>query len=177
MNQQQQRLMQIIQKINIFKGFKSGEVQELLQICKIQNYDPDQQIYKAGEPSTEMLILLQGQLMIVSSSGEPLNSVTAGTSIGEMGVFTGQPRSATVMATTRSAGVSIRKIDVEALMGRNSAMYVKVLNSIVALLCERLAAANSQNEQHLKTIKRMRVQLESMLKKGEIQGMPESPGE
>ena len=160
MNQQQQKLAQIIQKIDIFRGLSSDEVRQILQVCKVKSYAPNQQVYTAAEPSSEMLILLQGQLVITSQSGEPLGSVTPGASIGEMGVFTGQPRSATVLATTQAGGVVIRKMDVDVLMARSPAMYVKVLKNIVTLLCARLSDANNQNAKHMQTIMRLRDQIE-----------------
>jgi len=156
MNQQQQRLTQIIQKIDVFNGLSISDIQQLLQVCKMQTFSVEEQVYKAGDPSDELLVLLKGQLMVSSASGEPLGSVTAGQPIGEMGVFTGQPRSANVTALTESGGVAIRKMDVEILLARNPNMYVKILKNIVGILCNRLSKSNTQNEQHLKTIMRMR---------------------
>lgn len=156
MNQQQQRLAQIIQKINVFNGLNISDIQQLLQVCKMRSFAMEEQVYKAGAPSDEMLVLLKGQMMVSSASGEPLGSVTAGHPIGEMGVFTGQTRSATVTAMTDAGGVAIRKMDVEIIMARNPNMYVKILKNIVGILCDRLSKANTQNEQHMKTIMRMR---------------------
>ncbi len=156
MNQQQQRLVQIIQKIEIFKGLNMDEVRQILQVCKMRNFAPNELVYKAEAPSDEMLILLKGQLMITSASGEPLGSVISGNPIGEMGVFTGHPRSATVTAATDAGGIAIRKMDVEIMLSRNPGMYVKVLKNMVTILSGRLAQANAQNEQHMRTIMRMR---------------------
>jgi CRP-like cAMP-binding protein len=156
MNQQQQRLTQIIQKINVFNGLNISDIQQLLQVCKMQTFATEEQVYKAGDASDELLVLLKGQLMVSSASGEPLGSVTAGQPIGEMGVFTGQPRSANVTAMTECGGVAIRKMDIEILLARNPNMYVKILKNIVDILCDRLSKSNTQNEQHLKTIMRMR---------------------
>jgi CRP-like cAMP-binding protein len=163
MNEQQRRLAGIIQKINIFKGLGLQDVQQNLQVCKMRNFQPNEEVYKAGAQSDEMLILLKGQLMVSSASGEPLGSVTAGNSIGEMGVFTGQPRSTTVTATTEVGGVAIPKIDVDLLMTRNAGMYVKVLQNIIGILSEWLTQANTQNEQHMKTIMGMRNQIERLM--------------
>lgn len=165
MNAQQRVLIGIIQKINIFKGLDLQEVQAILQLCKMRNFDAEEILYKAGEASDEMLVLLKGQLMILSGSGEPLGSVTSGHPIGEMGVFTGQPRSATVTSTTAGGGVVIRKMDVEVLMARHPKVYIKVLKNMVDILSGRLSQANEQNEQHMKTIARMRDQMERMVSK------------
>jgi CRP-like cAMP-binding protein len=131
----------------------------------MRNFQPNEEVYKAGAASDEMLILLKGQMIVSSASGEPLGSVAAGNPIGEMGVFTGHVRSATVTATTEAGGVAIRKMDVDILMTRNASMYVKVLQNIIGILSDRLAQANTQNEQHMKTIMRMRDQMERLTSK------------
>ena len=68
-------------------------------------------------------------------------------------------------ATTEAGGVAIRKMDVDILMTRNASMYVKVLQNIIGILSDRLAQANTQNEQHMKTIMRMRDQMERLTSK------------
>ena len=175
MNQRQQRLTQIIQKIAVFRGLNTSDIQELLKVCKMRSFAAEEQIYKAQDPSDELLILLKGQLIVSSASGESLGSVAAGQPIGEMGVFTGQTRSATVTALSESGGVTIRKMDVDILMARNPHMYVKVLQNIVASLCERLTKSNSQNEQHMKTIMRMQDLVEK--REAEDEGEDDGNGE
>ncbi|MDA0748703.1 MAG: cyclic nucleotide-binding domain-containing protein [bacterium] len=166
MNQRDQQMIQVIQRIDIFKGLSLQEVQQLIQVCKIRNYEAEQKIYKAGEPSTEMLILLKGQLLILSPSGELVGSAASGAAIGEMGVFTGQPRSATIVAAVPSAGMTVRKIEIEGLMSRNAAIYVKVLKNVVTLLSKRLSDANALNDKHMKTVSRLEDELEKAWGRG-----------
>ena len=160
MNRQQQQLMQSIQKFDIFHGFTFDELGQIIHVGALHTYEPNQQICKAGEPSTNVFILLRGQMMVLGPKGEPLGSVTAGGSIGEMGVFTGQPRTATVLATTESSGIVIRKLDLDALMTRYPAMFVKLLRNIIIILCRRLSATNELNAKHMQTILRLREQIE-----------------
>jgi len=165
MNAQQKLLVGIIQKINVFKSLDLQEVQSILKVCTMRNFQVEEVLYKAGDASDEMLILLKGQLIILSASGEPLGNVTAGHPIGEMGVFTGQPRSATVTAMAAGGGVAIRKMDVDILMARTPGIYIKVLKDMVDILSGRLSQSNEQNEQHMKTIARMRDQIERLVSK------------
>ena len=166
MNQKMQQFARIFQKIDVFSGLNLQEIQHLLKLGQIRAYEPDQVVYRAGEPSDEMLILLQGHLVVTSPSGEPIGSIPPGTAIGEMGVLTGQARSATVVATKKSGGVTIRKVDLEGMMARNAMVYIKVLRNMVTLLCNRLADANTRNEQHMKTIMRLRNQIERVVSIG-----------
>ena len=60
MNQQQYKMMKVLQKVTIFKGFDVSEAEHLLQRCFLQTYEVGQEIYRADEASEEMLILLNG---------------------------------------------------------------------------------------------------------------------
>ena len=165
MNQQQQRLVQAIRKVEMFKRLMAEETLRLLHICRPQYFEPNQQVYRAGEPGTDMLILLQGLLVATSKSGEVLGQILPGSSTGEMGVFTGQPRSANIVAATKSGGIAIRKLDLEVILSRNPVMHVKVLQGIIDILCKRLAAADSQIERCAETIQRLGDQLEKAWRK------------
>jgi CRP-like cAMP-binding protein len=147
MNQQQYRLMEIMRKIRVFRGLELAQIQRLLRLCSSQMYAPGQKIYVIGEASNEMLILLQGRLVVTSASGDVLGEIAAGTSTGEMGVFTGQPRSANIGALERSVAVVIKKEALDALMAADQKMHVRILKNIVELLSERLAAANVHNDE------------------------------
>ena len=146
MNQQQYRLMQIIQKIEVFKGLEVEEARFLLQLFHPQSFEPKQQVYTAGEPSTDMLILLQGKLSVTSSSGDALGEIFPGASIGEMGMFTGHPRSANVIAPDKAAGVVITQKALNAFLKSDPAIRSKILQNIVDLLSTRLTEADHKIE-------------------------------
>ena len=157
MNQQQYKMMKVLQKVTIFKGFDVSEAEHLLQRCFLQTYEVGQEIYRADEASEEMLILLNGQLAVTSKAGKGLGEVVAGTSTGEMGFFTGEPRSANVTATAQSTGLVLRKSVLQALLQEDNKIHVKVLRNVLALLSKRLADASMQIEDYSKQIQEMEV--------------------
>ena len=146
MNQQQYRLIQVIQKIEVFNGLEVEEAQHLLRLCHPKAFAPNQQVYKAGEPSADMLILLQGQLIVTSHTGKVLGEVLPGASIGEMGVLTGHPRSANVTASGKTGGIMISKDALDSLLRSNPVIRAKVLQKMVDILSERLVEANRKIE-------------------------------
>ena len=149
MNSQQYQLMQVVQKISIFKGFDVKEVTLLLKICHSMVFEPGQVVYTIGEPGMEMLILLKGRLNVAGGSGEILASIEAGGAIGEMGLFTGHPRSANIIAMEESTGFVIKKKELIALLSNNKNMHIKLLYNLIFLLSNRLAEANRVNEEQL----------------------------
>jgi predicted acylesterase/phospholipase RssA len=61
-----------------------------------------QVLFRQGDPSTSLFIVVSGRLRAVTEKPDGslrvLNEVAAGESIGEMGLITGAPRSATILA-------------------------------------------------------------------------------
>ena len=139
MSQMQDDLMQTILKMDTFKGFTEDEADCLLKICKHKTYEPGQQIYTFGESSEEMLILHHGKLDVISESGIKLGEILPGASTGEMGVFTGQTRSAHVISGDKSEGFVIQKQDLDTLISSDQGISMKVLQNMVTLLSGRLA--------------------------------------
>jgi hypothetical protein len=82
MNQPQHRLMQVLQKISVFKGLELGHIQRLLRVGTSQTYGIGERVYSIGEPSDVMLVLLQGKMLVTSAGGS-----RAGYAYGGNGCF------------------------------------------------------------------------------------------
>ncbi len=152
MNQQQHTLMQVLRKISVFKGLELGHIQRLLRVGTSVIYSVGESIYLTGEPSLEMVVLLQGRLVVTNQGGDMLGEILPGTSTGEMGVFTGQPRSANISAAERSVAVVIKKAALDSVLASNMTMHLRIMENMVGLLSERLNAANKQNDKLLRRI-------------------------
>lgn len=132
----------------------------LLRICKFRNFDVAEHIYTKGEPSNEMLILLKGSLRVVGGSGEELARLAPGMPIGEMGLFTGQPRSADVVASDRSTAIVLTGNELKALLAGAIDMHIKVLNNVIAILCQRVNDANRLSESQVRIIQQLEQKLD-----------------
>ncbi len=152
-SQPQQALLQIVSKLKIFAGLSPREAAHLLKSCTSRTYQPSEVIYQANDPSQEMFILLQGRLSVVGTKGTQLSDILPGASCGEMGVFTGLPRTATVIATQKSVGFAITKQDLHSALRIDLGMQVKVLQNVIALLSERLANADTNIEDYAGKLK------------------------
>jgi len=147
MNSAQYQIMQVVQKIPVFKGLEVKEAFRLLKVSHSAIFKPGETIYKTGDPGNEMLVLLKGELKVTGPSGEVFATLGAGSATGEMGLFTGHPRSANIVAVERSVGLTLRKAELIVLMRNNREMHVKLLNNVIRLLSERLAEANKLNQE------------------------------
>ena len=123
MNERQYFLVKVIRKIPIFAGFELEDIQRILKICQLRNFEAGQHIYVMGEPSEEMLILLKGKLSVTGESGEEFAQVNPGSPTGEMGVFTGHPRSANVIATDDSTAIVLGRENLGVALWSNKEMH------------------------------------------------------
>lgn len=102
-----------------------------------------------------MLILLSGQLSVLSEAGDVLAHIEPGATVGEMGVFTDAPRSANIVSTKPANAITISKTDFFRYLQANKATHFKVLQNLVHVLSRRLAESNAANAEHVETIIRI----------------------
>ena len=155
MNRQQHVLMQIIQKLPVFDGLDVTDVQNLLAICFLKKYAKGEQVYRLGAPSYDMVVLIQGLLRVIGKDGKQLVDIPTGTSTGEMGMFTGQPRSASIVAAEDSAGLVITRERLDGLMATERAMKATILQNVVNLLSKRLIDTDRKLEEYMKRVEEL----------------------
>jgi len=144
MNERQYQLVRVIRKISLFGDLSLEEIQLLMRVGRIAQFEADEQIYLVGDPSDEMLVLLKGRLAVLAESGEELARIGPGTPTGEMGLFTGQPRSATVEVIRPGNIFTIRKNQFDVLIREDSEMRVQVYRHIADVLVGKLGNDNVQ---------------------------------
>ena len=144
MNRQQHQLMAILQKIPVFDGLSLEQSERLIRICRFQKFAADTQIYTAGDASDDFLVLIVGKLAVLSVAGQKLVELNPGVSIGEMGVFSGHMRSATVVAVGDCAGLVIARESIYQLMDGDHSIKATIMANVVEALSDRLAEANGK---------------------------------
>ena len=131
-------LIKLIRGISLFKGFTPQEAAVLLRVAERKQYESRQIIYEAGTPSTEMLILMSGKLVVVTEKGIRVANIQAGESVGEIGVMTDQPRSARVVSVEKSAGLVLQKKDLVNLLKNEKDICIKFQTNLIDMLSDRL---------------------------------------
>jgi len=109
-------------------------------------------LIKQGDPSDSMFIIEHGRVSVylrLAEGSEPsgrlrLRTFTVGTVVGEMGLYTGAPRTAEVVADVPTRALKLSGAQVAALEQRMPALANKVHRFVVGSLAQRLAAANAQ---------------------------------
>ena len=136
-------LVQVLRKIPIFKGLSPSRVKSILGLCVHKSYKLGSQVCRSNSPSDEMYILISGQLSIVTGEGIRVATIFPVTTVGEMGVITGEPRSATVEASKQSNIFVVRKAAFDGMLSDDGDMRATVYKNIIDVLSVKLNNDNS----------------------------------
>ena len=137
----------IVRRIPIFQGFTPEQIGCMLEVCEERSFEEGQSLFLEGDPSAEMHILLSGYLNVTTSTGAEIASIGEMGLVGEMGVLTGQPRSANVVARRPSTTLSISRDSLFRLIETDRDMGFKIYRNVTTILCDRLRDNNILVEQ------------------------------
>jgi SulP family sulfate permease len=119
---------------------------ELMHHCQRLEVDAGEIIVRAGEAADSMHFILDGRvgIMIPADEGRTTRVRSLGryTTIGEMGLVSHAPRSATIQAEVASILYVLSTHQFEAIKSENPALSQKLLTYFVSVIAERLTFAN-----------------------------------
>ena len=141
-------LIQVLRKIPIFMGLSPSQVRKILSLCAHRQYEPGAVVCQANSPSDEMYILLTGEVAIITPEGLKVATILPVTTVGEMGVITGQPRVATVEVTKPSAILQMQKAQFDTALRDDKDMQAKVFRAIIDVLAGKLSNDNIRLRDH-----------------------------
>ena len=134
--------MNILKKIPIFNGLNMNQFHNILSICKQTTVARNEFIFQGGEESDSMFVLIKGQLNVILPDGRILTRINPPGTIGEMGVFTGKQRSATICTNSDSTLLVINKPELSRLFLTNCELHVKILLNIITDLSNKVRKDN-----------------------------------
>jgi SulP family sulfate permease len=126
-----------------FGGVENAD--QLIQHCKRIEVRPGEIIVREGDPANSMHFILDGRVgIMVNAVSAPIRVRSLGphTTIGEMGLITRQPRSATMQAELVSVLYELNASAYERLKGENPPLSHALLTYIITVMAERLSFAN-----------------------------------
>ena len=119
---------------------------ELMQRCQRIEVEAGEIIVSAGDPADSMHFILDGRvgIMIPADHGRTTRVRSLGryTTIGEMGLVSHAPRSATIQGEVASVLYVLSAHQFEAIKSENPALGQKLLTYFVSVMAERLTFAN-----------------------------------
>lgn len=94
--------LDLLRACELFKDLNEPELNALFRSMVQVKILPGEVLITQGEISDCMYVLLSGRLLVKQTDGKTIAQIGRGQTVGEMGVITNEPRSATVVAMRES---------------------------------------------------------------------------
>ncbi len=131
------RLCLMLEKVQMIQGFERIEIEKLAQYCKAYKVGKGKTIFKEGEKSHFMCLIVDGSIDIFKEN-KHIVTVRAGKSMGEMSILDGFPNSATAISAIESEHIIITRYQFERLCETNPYLGLKLYRVIGRLMSLRL---------------------------------------
>jgi SulP family sulfate permease len=123
----------------------AGYAEQLYQACERFEVVGGEVIARQGDPTDRMHFILQGRVgVIINVEGGAIRVRSLGphTMVGEMGLITANPRSATLQAEAPSVLYALGAQAYERIKRDNPALSQALMTYVIAVMAERLSFAN-----------------------------------
>ncbi|WP_339035969.1 SulP family inorganic anion transporter [Bradyrhizobium symbiodeficiens] len=122
------------------------DADRLIHRCQRIEVEAGEIIVRAGDPADSMHFILEGRVGIMVPAEEDrttrVRSLGRYTTIGEMGLVSNTPRSATIQAEVDSVLYVLNTRQFDAIRDEDTALSHKLLTYFVSVMAERLTFAN-----------------------------------
>lgn len=137
-------LVRAVRRIPLFSGLSIPQVQRMLSLCTVCTPEAGDIVCEEGAPSEQLHILISGELEVVTGDDVQLATICPVNTAGEMGVLTGERRSATVLASRTSRLLCLQRSNLDHLLRNDTHMAANIYRNTIAVLCARLRSDNER---------------------------------
>jgi CRP/FNR family transcriptional regulator, cyclic AMP receptor protein len=132
----------VFRRVSLFSELEAGELDALSRVATVRQYPAGATILREDEPGDQFFVLIRGEVKVFVDSPDGrevvLTHLQTGEFFGEMALFEGETRSASVSALTDTELVVLARPDFLAVLSRDFSLVKKIL----ATLSSRLRKAN-----------------------------------
>jgi CRP-like cAMP-binding protein len=132
-------IVELLRKVELFEGFTTKELESVASMCKPAEFRYGDNVVTEGERSARLYIIAEGTAE-VRVHGERVDEIGPGDYFGEIAVIDGEPRAATVTATSPVSTLSLANFNVKALLRASPEIGFKMLQKA----CARIRALESE---------------------------------
>lgn len=126
-----------LKSVRLFDQIPSEQLVTVAQIAQEVEFETQETIIRQGEEGDCLYIVVEGEAEVMVGGGI-ISHIEAKSVIGEMAILSGEPRSASCVATTHLLALKINRHDFWALMEERSEISL----GIIKILVHNLSLAN-----------------------------------
>src|SRR5260370_15709535 len=117
------KTIELLRRVDPFTRLSEPDLRRVARVVKSRRLHPNQVLFRQGERADALYVVSSGRLR-VSASDRPgheriLAFLGPGELVGEMGLLSAEPRSATAVASTDADLLQLRKSDFDTLVADN----------------------------------------------------------
>ncbi len=134
-------------RLPFFQGFTGQEIAKLMSVCRHKVYQEGQVVFGENLPDDcALFIAVQGGIRVAIAGKDHqrfvIGNAGEGTIFGEMSFVDGQPRSASITATSPLTIVSMSRQAYEGLAASDPAVALKIMRRLAHIISMRLRNAD-----------------------------------
>ncbi len=151
----------IIGRVELFADLEPAELGQLASSVALRSVTFASDVVKAGDEGDSMYIVVEGLLGVyVNGNGAEIQvgRIEPGEFFGEMSLLTGEPRSATVRASTDVVAFEVRKADLEPLLRARP----ELAEQITAKVAERKVRSLQRTAEHAASAEQVEEEAENL---------------
>src|SRR3954451_23643296 len=135
---------QLLGRVSLFADLSERELDQLAQVAVPRTYHGGEAVFREGDSGDTCYVVRQGSVRITRRHSDgrviTLAELREGAIFGELAMFGGETRSASVEALERTRALAILSADLRRIMLRHPEIAVKMLEG----LADRLRGANER---------------------------------
>lgn len=128
----------------VFRGLSQPAINGLAAIAIEQSFRGGDTLIRQFDHNTDVMIILEGETLIRSFSGDLIAECGPGSILGEISLIDDQPRSATVVAKGDCKVAVLPAIAFRGLLESDPRTAATIMTNLSRVLCRRLRAMNVQ---------------------------------
>lgn len=138
-------IIDLISGIPLFEPLTEEEIVKIAESSKLRVFAPKEKIVRRGQKGNSMFIVNRGSVTVQireKNKIKPIRNLKAGEFFGEMALFTGEPRTATVVADEEAEVLEIKHNCLKPIIENNP----ELVESFGEIIERRRAALDQINE-------------------------------
>jgi len=123
---------------DLLQNFEPDWVAWFEERCIAVAFDPSDLMIEGGHSAAGLYLLLDGQISVLSSRGDRIAIIRAGSVVGEMALVDGGLRSADVVAETSVSALLMTKHQFQAIGGSRPEIALAVMTNLCRIMSSRV---------------------------------------
>jgi CRP-like cAMP-binding protein len=127
--------VEFLRQVPLFARLPESELRKIARAMKERRFGRNQVLFRQGDPADSLYLVVSGRMRISAADHLGREKVLAfagsGEVVGEMGLLSGEPRSATAVASTEARLLQLRKSEFDSLIANNLDLMRDLARAVV----------------------------------------------